>query len=149
MFSGGPSFFTIHVCNDGALSLHLHVLALPASVTMWWSAKLTWKLNISGLDFLLLVLQKSHSVNLHSESFFFHFLFCLLLPGYKCHIQIMYLGAVCSTGFVWKVENKVSSLFLSEIFKLFPVKTPCFREVLRFLQFMFVMMGLWICACTW
>ena len=40
-----------------ALKLHLHVVALPASMTM---------LNRSGLDFLVLVLQSSNSLNLNA-----------------------------------------------------------------------------------
>ena len=34
IFSEGPSFFGIFVCNYGALNLRLHVVALLASVTM-------------------------------------------------------------------------------------------------------------------
>ena len=41
IFSEGPSFFVIFVCNYGALSLQLHVVALLASVTMSWPAKTT------------------------------------------------------------------------------------------------------------
>ena len=33
MFSGCPSFFVLFVCIDEVLNLHLHVVALPASVT--------------------------------------------------------------------------------------------------------------------
>ena len=34
MFSKGPRFYVPFVCDDGALNLRLHVLALVASVTM-------------------------------------------------------------------------------------------------------------------
>ena len=49
--------FLYLVCNDEALNLRLHVVALLASVTMSWPAKTTEKLNKSGLDCLALVLQ--------------------------------------------------------------------------------------------
>ena len=61
MFSGGPSFSVIFVCNDGVLNLRLHVVALPASLTLSWPAKTTSKLNMSGLHFSVLVLQSSNS----------------------------------------------------------------------------------------
>ena len=54
------------------------------------------KLNTSGLDFLALVLQSSNSFDLNV---FFHVLFSLFLTVYKGHIQLLYLGAVLSTGF--------------------------------------------------
>ena len=40
MFSKCSSFFG-QFCNDGALNLHLHVVALSVSVTMSWPAKTT------------------------------------------------------------------------------------------------------------
>ena len=71
-------FFVIHVCNDGASNLRLHVVFLPASVTMWWPAKITWKLNMSGLDFLALVLQKSNSFILVAFFMFYPVYFILV-----------------------------------------------------------------------
>ena len=35
----GPSFFVLFVCNHGALNLRVHVVALPASMTMSGPAK--------------------------------------------------------------------------------------------------------------
>ena len=68
MFSECPSFFVLLVYNDGALNLHLHVVALPASVTMFCSAKTTQKLNMSGLDFLALVLRSSNSFDMNNNN---------------------------------------------------------------------------------
>ena len=71
-------------------------------------------LNISGLDFLALVLQSSNSFDLKA---FFQVLFSLILTVYKGHIQLLFLGAVCSTGlfgqaksffyfvFVWNLQT--------------------------------------------
>ena len=87
VFSEGPSFFVRSVCNDGALKLRLHVKALPASLAMSWPAEIKRKLNRSGLDFLVLVLQSPNSFFLNtffklaSVVFFlatwFRFSFCL------------------------------------------------------------------------
>ena len=41
MFSKGTSFFVLFVCNDGALNLHLHLVALPLSMIMSWPTKST------------------------------------------------------------------------------------------------------------
>ena len=51
---------------------------------------------MSRLDFLLLVLQSSDSFDLNAFS---QVLFSLFLTVYKGHNQLLYLGAVCSTGF--------------------------------------------------
>ena len=87
IFSEGPSFFVRSVCNQGALKLRLHVIALPASLAMSRPAEIKWKLNRSGFDFLVLVLPISHSYtlkasfNFASVNFFlatwFRFSFCL------------------------------------------------------------------------
>ena len=68
-FSEGPPIFALFVCNDGALILRLHVIAVPASLTLSLPAKTTKKLNMSGLDFSVLVLQRSNSFYL--EAIFF------------------------------------------------------------------------------
>ena len=70
MFSECPSFFLLFVYNDGALILHRHVVALPVWVTMSWPTKSTYKLNMSGLDFLALVLQSSNSFDMNTFSSF-------------------------------------------------------------------------------
>ena len=41
MISKGPSCFVLFVYNDGAFNLHLHVVALPASVTLSCPTKST------------------------------------------------------------------------------------------------------------
>ena len=50
---------------------------------------------MSGIDFLVLVLQSYNSFDLIA---FFQVLFSLFLTVYKGHIQLLYLWAVCSTG---------------------------------------------------
>ena len=50
---------------------------------------------MSGLDFLLLVLQSSNSIYLNAFS---QVLFSLFLTVYEGHIQLLILGAVCFTG---------------------------------------------------
>ena len=72
------------------------VVALRASLILLWSPGTTWKLNMSGLDFLVLVLQNSHSFDLNA---FFQVLFSLILTAYKGHIQNLFLGAVCPMRF--------------------------------------------------
>ena len=69
MFSEGPSFFVIFLCDYEVLNLRLHVVALLASVTMSWPAKTTKKFDTSRIDLLLLVRQSSNSFDLNS--FFF------------------------------------------------------------------------------
>ena len=59
-------------------------------------------LHISGLDFLALVLQSSNSFDLKA---FFQVLFSLILSVYKVHIQLLFLGAVCSTGLFGQAES--------------------------------------------
>ena len=68
MVSKGSSFFVHFVGNDGRLKLRLHVVAPPASVAMSKPAKATWKFNISGFDFSVLVLQNSNSSDLNAFS---------------------------------------------------------------------------------
>ena len=66
MFLGFPSIFVLFVGKDGALNMRLHMVALPASVTLSWPAKITEMLNKSGLDFLVLVLQSANSSNMNA-----------------------------------------------------------------------------------
>ena len=97
MFSKDSTSFVLLVFNDGALNLHLHVVALLASLKLSWPAKTTKKLNMSGLDFLVLVLQSPNSFFLNT---FFSSFFSLILALYKGRIQLLFLGAVCSTVFL-------------------------------------------------
>ena len=78
MFSEGPSFFVLFVCNERELKMRLKVKALPTSVTVSWLVKTTYRLNISGLDFLVLVLQSSNSLNLNAFFKFASIYFFLL-----------------------------------------------------------------------
>ena len=62
LFSVGPSFSVLFVCNDASLIFRPHVLTLPGSLTSSWPAKTAKKLNKSGVDFLVLVLPSSNSL---------------------------------------------------------------------------------------
>ena len=138
MFSKGPSFFCTlcfwwwgfefePACGSCA-SVSDHVMTSKDFI----------KVQHVSTDFLVRVLQRSNSFDLIS---FFQVLFNLVLTVYKGEIQLMALGSWSSTGVFWKVEKNVSVLFSSEIFKLFSHENPCFRKVLRFLYFLFIMMG--------
>ena len=89
MFSGGPSLFVPIVCNDGALNLHLHAIALPATLILSGPAKTASK-KLSGLDFKTLVLQFSNSFDMKA---FYQLLFSLVLTVYKGDIQLRVLGS--------------------------------------------------------
>ena len=119
-------YFLYFFCNDGALMLHLHVVTLPVSVILSWPAKTTWKLNISGLDFLALLLQSSNNFDLKD---FYQVLFRLNLTVYEGLVQWTPSGSLSSTGFLWKVENTVSVLFivwsLQTVFPLKPMISEC------------------------
>ena len=101
------------------------------------------KLKMSGLDFLVPFLQYSNSSDLNA---FFQVLFSFILTVYRRPNQLMYLGALCSTGlfgsgnkcffFVWTFQNVI------------PLK-PMFSESLFIFLFFFILVALWTCACTW
>ena len=90
MFSRSPSIFVLFVRNDGALILSLHMVALPASVIMSYSAKIIKRLKMSGLDFLVLVFQSSNRFDLN---YFFQVLFSLIPTVYKGDVNLMALGS--------------------------------------------------------
>ena len=72
---------------------------------------------MSGLDFLVLVLQSYNSSDLNG---FFQVLFRLLLTFYEGPVQLTRSESLYSTRYFLTVENNVSVLFFSsEIFKLF------------------------------
>ena len=108
MLSECPWFFLLFVYNDGASTLTLNVVVLPASLTLSWPAKTTWKLNMSGLDFFVPVLQISNSFNLTD--------FLNLLPLTSSWLQgpnsiIVLRCLLFHWILIWKVENSVSALF--------------------------------------
>ena len=145
MFSKGPSFFKHFVRNDGALNLSPHASALPALLTLSWQAKTTKKVNMIVLDFLVLVLQRFNSFDLN---IFFQVLFSLNLTVYNGHVQLFYLGAVCSKGCFRKVENFVFVLFsVWNLQTVLPLK-PMFSKGPLFFVVLFVIMGLYfVPAC--
>ena len=140
----GKSFIFCTSFTDGALSLHLRVVALPSSVTMSWPAETTEKLNRSGLDFLVLVLQNSNCLNLNA---FFNFASLLYLPGYMVHVQLLPLWS-CGSFALFSMRRLEFLTFLVWNFQtVFPLN-PLFSECPSFFL-LFVPMGLWICTCAW
>ena len=125
----GRSFiFCTFVCNHGALFLRLHVVALPASVTMSWPAKTTWKLNRSRLGFLVLVLQNSNNFN----QCFFQICFSFLLPGYMVH----FVGVMCFLCFVFRGKTGIFDFFGLKSSNGYLMK-PMFSEGLSFFVYVF------------
>ena len=110
-------------CTDGALNLPLRVVALPSSVTMSWPAETTWKLNRSGLDFLVPVLQNSNS--LHMKAFFifasvyFFLLTCFLFSFCPCGLVVPFFCSSCEDWVFW-------FFFDFKFSNCFPVKTHVF-----------------------
>ena len=62
LFSEGPSFFELSVCNKASLNFRLQDVTLPPSLTLSWPAKTAKKLNKSGVEFLVIVLPSSNSL---------------------------------------------------------------------------------------
>ena len=142
---GRTFIFYIFLCDGGSLNLLRHVVDLSVSLTMSQPAATTWKLSMSRLDFLILVLQNSNGFDL--ISIFFKFCFNLFPNFYAGHIQLMLLGSMCSTGIFLKVKNNVSVLVIVlNLQTVFPLK-PTFSKGPSFFVLLFVIMGLWICAC--
>ena len=56
-------------------------------------------LDMSGLDFLVPVLQSSNTFDLNA---FFQVLFSLFLTVYENDNQLLYVRAVCSTGLFYR-----------------------------------------------
>ena len=99
---------------------------------MSWPAKTTSKLNTSGLDFLALVLQISNSFDLKA---FFQVSFSLILTVYKGHIQLLFLGAVCSTGLFGPAKSLFYFLFRLKSSNGFHVETLIFGRSFIFCHF--------------
>ena len=81
-------------------------------------------LNISGLDILALVLQHSNSFDLKA---FFQVLFSLIVSVYKGHIQLLFLGALCSTGLFGLAKSLFYFVFVWNLQTVFTLK-PIFSE---------------------
>ena len=121
----GRSFiFYTFVCRHGALHLRLRMVALPASVTMSRPAKITSKLNMSGLDFLLLVLQSSNSFDLKA---FFQVLFSLIHIACRRNVNLLLSESLRSTVSLCKVEFFFCSFFGLKLQTVSPL-IPCFRK---------------------
>ena len=129
IFSEEPSLFVRSVCNIGALKMRLHVVALPASLAISWSAEITQKLNRSGLDFLVLVLQISNSFIVEA---FFSF------APIKFFLATWFMFSFCPRGlvvlsFCSPYDDWIFWFFWLEIFKLFPGWNSFFQKILHFM----------------
>ena len=100
-----------------ALKLHLHVVALPASMTMSWPAMVASKLNMSGLDFVAPVLQSSNSFH---RNVFFQVLFSLFGSVCRGNDNLLPSESLRSIVFLCEVESLFSVLFSFWSFKRFP-----------------------------
>ena len=87
---GRTFIFCIFFCNGGALDLLWQVVELSVSLTMPRPAETTSKLNMSGLDFLVPVLQISNSFDLNA---FHQVLYSLGLTVYKVNFQLLASGS--------------------------------------------------------
>ena len=145
LFSEGPSFFVLLVCNDASLNFRLQDVTLPASLSSSWPAKTAKKLSMSGIDILVLVLQDSNSFDLNAFLKFCLVYFLLLKKA--LFSGLIQMTPLCFTGFFERLRIMFFFLFSFEIFKLFSWSNPCFWKVLHFLYFLFVMKHLWIFAC--
>ena len=105
---------------------------------MSWPAKTTAKLNTSGLDFLALVLQISNSFDLKA---FFQVSFSLILTVYKGNIQLLFLGAVCSTGLFGPAKSLFYFLFRLKSSNSFHVETHFFGRSFIFCHFCLYLWG--------
>ena len=146
MFSEGPSFFALFFVMVELWIWSQNVVDLSLSLTMSAPAETTWKLSMSRLDFLILV---SQGPTVLIWKFFYQVLFSLGLTVYKGNIQLMVSGTWCPTGFFWKVENNVFvHIIVLSVQNVFRLKAM-FSKSPSFFVLLFVIMGLWICACTW
>ena len=124
--------FSYFFCNGGALDLLRHVVDLAVSLTKSRPAKTTLKLNMSGLDFSVLVLQRPNSFDLNA---FFNFasIYSFLATWFMFSFLLWRLVAplFCSPCedwifwffLVWKFSN------------CFPVETHVFGRYFIFCTF--------------
>ena len=125
-------FFVLFVGNYGALNLHLPVVALSESVTMSGPARTLLNLNMSRLQFLILVLQVFNSFDL--ISLFFHVLFSLIFTVYGVYVHLLLAESLCSTICLFKIECHFSVFFCSTLQGVFLLR-PMFSGSLSFLHF--------------
>ena len=95
----------------------------------FWRQMPLYTLLMSGLDFLVLVLQSSSSSDLNV----FLFEFRLFLTGYWGHVNLLFSDSLRSTAFLCKVDI-FSVIFWSEASNGFSCETH-FRKALHFLNF--------------
>ena len=132
----GRSFtFCNFVFIGGALNLLRHVVELSVWLTMSWPIEITYKLSMSRLDFLVLVLQTSNGFHLDSLSFqvFFHYNpYCLRGPWSSdtCGVLCFPLGF-----FLKGQEYCFCSFFRLKSSNCFSVKNHVFGRSFIFVLF--------------
>ena len=129
MFSKGPSFlnFSWYLWSFEFLP----AIGSPVILNdLVMAAKSTEKLNLSGLDFLDLVLQSYNSSYLNA----FFFIFRQFVPAWlPSPFSIVAFGAMCITGFFFQSrEVRFCSFFRLKTSDCFPVKTHVFKMSLTF-----------------
>ena len=87
-------------------------------------------MNMSRFDFLVLVLQRSNSFKLNA---FFQVLFSFILTVCKGHIQLLFSGAVCSTGLFGQATSFFYFSFVWNHQTVYTLK-PIFSEGPSFLS---------------
>ena len=121
----GRSF---NFCTDLALNLRLRVVALPGSVTMSRLAETTKKLNRSGHDFLILVLQSSTNWIWMLFSFLLQFISSCL--NGSC--SVFALGVLWFLCFLLHAKTGFFDFFGLKFPNCFPVKIHIFGRSLNF-----------------
>ena len=134
MYSEGPSFFVLFVCNERELKLSLKMEALPTTVTVSWLVKATERLNMSGLDFLDLVLKSSDSLILNAV---LQLCFSLIFSVYEVHVQLLPFW-YCDSIVLFSLPRLEIFLFFSDL-----------KFSKRFLGESHVFGGSFFCAFCW
>ena len=144
MFSEGPSFFVLFVCNEREMKMRLKVEALPTS----WYRVMTSQDYIKVEHIRTWLLSSSLAMFQKFESeCFFQVCFILFLPAYMVHVQFFPLWS-CFPFVLFSLLKWTFWSFWSEIFKRLLDETYVFGKVFHFL-YLFLVMELWVCACTW
>ena len=96
------------------------------------------KVNMSGLDFLALVLQNFNSFDLNV---FFQVLFSLFLTVFKGHVQLLFFRGRVFHGVFWSRLKVFRIFFVWNLQTVFPLK-PMFSKDSSFFVLLFVIMGI-------
>ena len=104
-------------------------------------------LKIEQVRTWLLSFSLAESEQFFSECFF-QTCFSYFPPGYMAQVQFLPSGS-CGSFVLFSIGWLDSLIFLVRNFQTVPRWSSFFQKALHFLYVLFVMMGLWNCACTW